>query len=41
VLAGLSAKGKTVVDEIFHVERGYYHLDKNLRSLGAIIDKVE
>ncbi len=41
VLAGLVAKGKTVIDEIFHVERGYYNLDKNLRSLGAIIDKVD
>ena len=41
VLAGLVAKGKTVVDKIFHVERGYYNLDKNLKSLGANIDKVE
>ena len=41
VLAGLVAKGKTVIDDIFHVERGYFNLDKNLKSLGAIIDKVE
>lgn len=41
VLAGLVAKGKTEVGEIFHVERGYYKLDENLKSLGAKIDKVE
>ena len=41
VLAGLSAKGKSEIDEIFHVERGYYRLDENLKSLGAKIDKVE
>ncbi len=41
VLAGLVAKGKTTIDEIFHVERGYFNLDKNLKSLGATIDKVE
>ncbi len=41
VLASLVAKGKSVVDEIFHIERGYYKLDTNLKSLGANIDKVE
>lgn len=41
VLAGLVAKGKTEIDEIFHVERGYYNLEKNLKSLGANIEKVE
>ena len=41
VLAGLVAKGKTTIDEIYHVERGYYNLDNNLKSLGANIDKVE
>lgn len=41
VLAGLVAKGTTEVDEIFHVERGYYKFDENLKSLGAKIDKVE
>lgn len=41
VLAALSAKDKSEIDEIFHVERGYYNLDKNLKSLGANIEKVE
>jgi len=41
VLAGLATKGTTEVGEIFHIERGYYNLDENLRRLGAKIDKVE
>ena len=41
VLAALATKGKSEIDEIFHVERGYYNLDKNLRLLGANIEKVE
>ena len=41
VLATLSAKGKSVVDEIFHIERGYYKFDENLKSLGANIENVE
>ena len=41
VLAGLVAKGETVVDQIYHIERGYYNLDEKLSSLGANIEKVE
>ncbi len=41
VLAGLVAKGTTEVDEIFHIERGYYNIDKTLKSLGANIEKVD
>ncbi len=41
VLAALSAKGNSEIDEIFHVERGYYNLDKKLKSLGANIEKVD
>ncbi len=41
VLATLATNGQSVVDEVFHVERGYYKLDYNLRSLGANIERVE
>ena len=41
VLAGLVAKGETIVDEIFHVERGYFGFDEKLKSLGANINKVD
>ena len=34
-LAGLNAEGRTVVEDVYHVKRGYYDFDKKLRSLGA------
>lgn len=37
VAAALAAKGKTIVENIKHIDRGYYHLDKNLSKLGANI----
>lgn len=37
VVAGLMAKGVTEIDEIYHIERGYDHLDKKLLGLGAKI----
>ena len=41
VLATLAAKGRSEVNNIFHIERGYYRFDENLRALGANIEKVE
>ncbi len=41
VLAGLVARGKTEVGEIYHVERGYDNLVDKLNALGAKIVKVE
>lgn len=41
VLAGIATKGITEVDEIFHIERGYYNIDESLRGLGVEINKVE
>lgn len=40
VLAGLKAKGTTEVYDIYHIDRGYEHLDEKLRSLGADIERV-
>ncbi|MCD6308643.1 MAG: UDP-N-acetylglucosamine 1-carboxyvinyltransferase [Candidatus Latescibacteria bacterium] len=37
VLAGLAAKGTTVVDRVYHIDRGYENLEKKLASLGAAI----
>lgn len=39
VLAGLVAKGKTVVRRIYHLDRGYEHFEHKLRSLGARITR--
>jgi UDP-N-acetylglucosamine 1-carboxyvinyltransferase len=35
VLAGVAAEGETVVDRIYHLERGYEHMELKLQSLGA------
>jgi UDP-N-acetylglucosamine 1-carboxyvinyltransferase len=39
VLAGLAARGETVVNRIYHLDRGYEHLEEKLRSLGARIER--
>ncbi len=41
VLAGLVAKGETIVNDVFHIERGYEDMALDLSSLGADIYKVE
>lgn len=41
VLAGLCAKGQTVVKEIHHIERGYENFVENLSKLGADIIKID
>ena len=40
VLAGLAAEGQTVVSDIYHIDRGYEHLDEKLRALGAEIERI-
>tara|TARA_Y100001935_G_C17294586_1_gene505346 strand:- start:1000 stop:2271 length:1272 start_codon:yes stop_codon:yes gene_type:complete len=40
VLAGLIAKGQTVVDRIYHVDRGYQNIEEKLLGLSANIRRV-
>ena len=40
VIAGLSAEGITIVDDIVYIQRGYEDFEIKLRSLGAEIEKV-
>ncbi len=40
VLAGLVAEGDTVVDRIYHIDRGYDHIEEKLAGLGAKIRRV-
>jgi len=40
VLAGLVAKGETVIDRIYHIDRGYDHIEEKLAQLGAEIRRV-
>lgn len=41
VLAALAADGFTTIDDIRYIERGYEEFDVKLRSLGAMMEKVE
>lgn len=41
VLAGLISEGKTEIDEIYHIDRGYPQIERDLVSLGAMITRVE
>jgi UDP-N-acetylglucosamine 1-carboxyvinyltransferase len=41
VLAGLKAEGVTEVSRVYHIDRGYEHLDEKLQELGAHIERVK
>jgi len=41
VLAGLKAEGTTEVSRVYHIDRGYEHLDEKLSELGANIERVK
>ena len=41
VIAGLVAEGDTVVDRIYHLDRGYDRMEAKLRKLGADIERIK
>ncbi len=40
VLAGLVAEGETHINRLYHLDRGYEHLEEKLRFVGAEVDRV-
>lgn len=40
VMAGLVASGETIVDRIYHLDRGYDHMEVKLAALGAKIERL-
>jgi UDP-N-acetylglucosamine 1-carboxyvinyltransferase len=40
ILAGLAAEGQTIVSRIYHLDRGYEHIEEKLSALGADIKRV-
>jgi UDP-N-acetylglucosamine 1-carboxyvinyltransferase len=40
VLAGVAAQGETVVDRVYHLDRGYVRMEEKLNALGARIERV-
>jgi len=41
VIAGLVAQGETVIDRIYHLDRGYEHIEAKLSALGAQIRRIK
>lgn len=40
VLAGLAAEGETIVNRVYHLDRGYEHLEEKLSACGATIERL-
>lgn len=40
VLAGLVASGQTIIDRVYHIDRGYERIEEKLRAVGARIQRV-
>jgi UDP-N-acetylglucosamine 1-carboxyvinyltransferase len=40
VLAGLIANGETVIDRVYHIDRGYERIEAKLRAVGAEIERI-
>jgi UDP-N-acetylglucosamine 1-carboxyvinyltransferase len=41
ILAGLVADGFTVIDRVYHLDRGYEKIEEKLRSVGAQIERIK
>ncbi|MDO4222872.1 MAG: UDP-N-acetylglucosamine 1-carboxyvinyltransferase [Acinetobacter sp.] len=41
VIAALAAEGETIVDRIYHIDRGYEHVEAKLQALGADIQRIK
>jgi UDP-N-acetylglucosamine 1-carboxyvinyltransferase len=41
ILAALVAQGETVIDRVYHLDRGYYHIEEKLAGLGARIERLK
>jgi UDP-N-acetylglucosamine 1-carboxyvinyltransferase len=40
VLAGLIANGETLIDRVYHIDRGYEKIEAKLRAVGADIERI-
>ena len=40
VLAGLAAEGETLVDRVYHLDRGYEHIEEKMAGLGADVERI-
>ena len=40
VLAALVADGETIIDRVYHIDRGYEHIEEKLKAVGAQIRRI-
>ena len=40
-LAGLAAEGETIVNRVYHLDRGYEKLEEKLKGVGADIERIK
>ena len=40
ILAALTARGKSIVNRIYHLDRGYENIEQKLRNVGAKIRRI-
>ena len=41
MLAGFVAEGSTIVDRIYHIDRGYEDIEQKLQGLGGRIERIK
>ena len=41
VMAGLAARGETIVNRVYHLDRGYVRMEETLNALGASIERLD
>jgi UDP-N-acetylglucosamine 1-carboxyvinyltransferase len=41
VLAALCAEGETVIERVYHIDRGYERIVRKLKSVGADIERIK
>ena len=41
IIAGLMAKGKTIINRVYHLDRGYENIEEKLKACGAKIDRIK
>ena len=41
ILAGLAAEGETLVRRVYHLDRGYEHVEEKLSAVGADIERIK
>ncbi|MFN9915703.1 MAG: UDP-N-acetylglucosamine 1-carboxyvinyltransferase, partial [Pirellulaceae bacterium] len=40
ILAGLATKGETIIDRVYHLDRGYEKIEEKLSLVGAKIKRI-